>query len=263
MELLHSIWHDVRHSKMEMKVKRLQLKLADSSIVPILFTTIILFLLVLGLTDIPAWSQRPEEDNRIFLPIISNHISLEGATWKFQPIAAPHYFKYLTGRNIQVDAKGLIHIVYGDDHLYHAVYDGVSWKITTVDTTPYTGIDSSFVLDEKDQPHVSYYDSHTLDLKYAHYDKTNSTWQVEVVDRIDDVGQFSSIAIGKDGSLHISYLDMNKKNLTVLKKNLKYAKRVGNSWSISVVDSANGTGRSSSIAIDSQNNPHIIYFSFR
>ena len=65
------------------------------------------------------------------------------------------------------------------------------------------------------------------------------------------------MALDSNGYPHISYYNVPP-NEAFFKGDLKYAKWTGTAWSITTVDSA-GAGRCSSIALDSNDNPHISY----
>ena len=64
--------------------------------------------------------------------------------------------------------------------------------------------------------------------------------------------QTVSMAIDSNGYLHISYYDETNKNLM-------YATNEGGSWSTRTVDSRTDVGVQSSIAVDSNDNVHIVY----
>ena len=64
--------------------------------------------------------------------------------------------------------------------------------------------------------------------------------------------QTVSMAIDSNGFLHISYYDETTKNLM-------YATNEGGSWSTKTVDSRTDVGVASSIAVDSNDNVHIVY----
>lgn len=78
----------------------------------------------------------------------------------------------------------------------------------------------------------------------------SSDWTIEVVDSIGWVGLYNSIAVDANGIPHMSYMEY----IDYDNKNLKYAKWTGTGWSNETVDIGGGF---SSIALDSNNNPHI------
>ena len=126
------------------------------------------------------------------------------------------------------------------------------WNVETVDSAADVGQHSSMALDSNDNPHISYYDADSGDLKYAHWDGAN--WSSETVDSTgDDVGQYSSIALDNDNNPHISYYDADSGDL-------KYAYWTGAVWTRTTVDTTGDVGQYSSIALDSKDNPHISYY---
>ena len=85
----------------------------------------------------------------------------------------------------------------------------------------------------------------------------NKSWQIEVVDANGNVGGTNSIAVDSNDNVHISYYDYSNSDL-------KYAYNNGSSWNIQVVDNGQPDGYEigfpSSIAVDSNNTPHISYY---
>lgn len=123
----------------------------------------------------------------------------------------------------------------------------------TVDATGTTGFWTSLAIDPQGDPHISYYDLGSGDLRYAK--RIGGVWSFETVDAGGNVGSYTSIAIDAQGNPHISYHD--ETNL-----DLKYATKVGGAWTIQTVEGAGGIslGLYTSIAIDAQGLPHISYY---
>ncbi len=132
-----------------------------------------------------------------------------------------------------------------------AAADG-QWKIETVDNNlgGMTSLDNSIAVDNLGNPHISYYDSNTEDLKYA--SKTgDNPWQTETVDSAGNVGLDTSLDLDGSNNPHISYYDKTN-NL------VKYAYKIDNNpWQIENVDTA--LTYHTSLALDNHGNPHISY----
>jgi hypothetical protein len=91
---------------------------------------------------------------------------------------------------------------------------GTTWIIETVDSTGNTGLYCSLALDSNDNPHISYYDLTTEDLKYIR--SINGVWSTPVT--VDSIGvstilEGNSLALDSNDNPHISYLDYTNEDL--------------------------------------------------
>jgi len=173
-------------------------------------------------------------------------------------------FNSSDGGSIAVDSNNNPHISYCDENgdLKYASRNGSAWNLQTVDSTDKGGYYSSIAVDSKNNPHISYYDdSFGGYLKYAEWN--GSAWSISTVG--GNVVPLSSIAVDSNDRPHISYVNyhryMNGTNYDLL-----YAMWNGSVgihgapfWNIQTVDNSGVVGLYSSIAVDSNNNPHIIY----
>ena len=180
--------------------------------------------------------------------------ALIASNWRTTPVDAPKQFKNFYGRSIAVDSSGNPHIVYGEDHLYHAYHDGTAWQAETVDNSPGVGQYASIAIYSAggtDSIHVSYYDAVNKNLKYA--TRGIGSWSIEAFENNDSMGEYSCIAVDVSGGVHISYYDATNDDL-------KYATNTSGVWRHETVDSTGNVGQYSAIATDSTGKAHISYY---
>jgi len=159
-----------------------------------------------------------------------------------------------------------VHIAFGGEELYYALWDGYNWQEQEIESGG-VGAYCSLALDNDNKPCISYYDATNGNLKYARL--SGSKWvgmsdpnKPDTVDSVGDVGQYTSLAF--DTSVipwkpAISYYDATNGNL-------KYARWNGLKWvgmsdpnKPDTVDSAGDVGSYTSLAFDS-GNPAISYY---
>ncbi|MCX7716408.1 MAG: hypothetical protein N2Z73_03230, partial [Endomicrobia bacterium] len=154
---------------------------------------------------------------------------------------------------IDVDSNNYPHIAYVDStnsNVKYAKWTGSSWSTYTI----VVGNKSSMDVLNNSNIYISYYNNQTL--KCAKWD--GSSWSSEDV-LSNAIGYCTSIAVGSNNVPHIIYgcydymVDMDYV--------LKYAKKTESSWNVSTVDkNIQYNEKSISIALDSNNYPHIVYF---
>ena len=161
--------------------------------------------------------------------------------------------------SLDIDSSNNPHISYyhyTDGDLKYAFYNGDSWVKEIIDSEGDVGRYTSIAIDQSDNIHISYYDKTNGDLKYAF--KQNDQWIITKIDTNGNVGLFNCIALDQNNKPHISYVDYDNYFL-------KYAYWNENSWVVEKVDENAGLGEyfsdTTSIVIDSSNNPHISYCS--
>ena len=163
--------------------------------------------------------------------------------------------------SLALDHNNFPHISYHDysnADLKYAFWDGSIWNVYIVDSEGDLGRYSSIALDSNNFPHISYYDFENGCLKYAFWD--GSKWSFDIVhsNRKGKIGYYTSIDLDSNDQPHISYCDYDKRTLN-------YAHWTGSSWDKQVVDSSAQMcifeyfGDYTSIAIDSNDHPHISY----
>ncbi|HEY52036.1 MAG TPA: hypothetical protein G4N94_01090 [Caldilineae bacterium] len=172
--------------------------------------------------------------------------------WETEFVDRPHQFQNRSNRSLQVDENGMVHLAYGQNHLFYARSDGETWQYEIVDESDRVGEFAALALDADNRPHVSYFDGVNADLKYAV--ETDVGWSVETVDSEGEVGWHTTIAIDVEGHPHISYYD--RTNGWV-----KYAYQDAWGWHIDQVDQIDVDYyyQGTSLALDAQGNPYISY----
>ena len=191
-----------------------------------------------------------------------------GTSWNIEPVDTS--LVYTFSSSLAIDSEGNPRFsYYGAETgqgwlLKYASRDSTGWYIETVDDR---GIDrgymNSLALDSNDNPHIAYIawfwevDWDSLEVWYTW--KEGNEWQIEVVDKWDGIeplgwhweGQIS-LALDASDVPHISYRNEDR---------LYFGRRDPGTgeWVREMIDPTAGTGRYTSLAIDSQGYPHISY----
>ncbi len=194
----------------------------------------------------------------VAVTILSTVIPVQsaGATdyreWTRECVDCPKFIGGMRDHSLELDASENPVTAYGMDHLYYARYDGSGWITETVDESPATGGFASLALDTAFNPHISYQDGMTSDLKYAH--KTGSTWFLETLDTNASAGYFTSITVDAGSYPHIAY-----GNNQVGALGLYYVYADGSGWHYETATSGHAVF-DVSLKLDSDNRPHISYY---
>lgn len=151
------------------------------------------------------------------------------------------------------DSLGHFHLGYAEvttGEMRYAYWNGKSWKLEMVESREqshlqYVGLNSAITVDKQGNPHVTYLNSATLQIKYAV--RKNGHWDIEVVDRImglpgPSLLDRNSIVVDDEGRPYIGYYDAR---LGIL----KVAHKEGQNWVVETVD-GNQCGFNSSLQID-------------
>jgi hypothetical protein len=123
---------------------------------------------------------------------------------------------------------------------------GSRWSIEIVDNEGRPWGSNFLALDDRGNPHISYYDPTEKDLRYARWN--GAEWLIETVDSQGVVGPGSTLALDSSDSPHISYYDSTNGVI-------KYAHWNGIQWEIDTVD----IGNRGILALEDDGNPQIIY----
>lgn len=226
----------------------------------------------------------PPEGNRFSEPL----------DWTIELVEDGKLFSFMSDHSIATDFVGNPHFAYGQDHLYYAYFDGSAWQSEVVDNDNDVGKYASIALDSLDRPHISYYDSKNQNLKYAHW--VGNSWIITIIDTEGDVGIGGTIALDQADNPHISYYDNTNNQLKYAfwtgqnwdyqtvssggsrsslaidtvgiphiaygSGNIFYARPVNGVWEVENIQDPvfpDADYDSPSLALDSENHPHIVY----
>lgn len=220
--------------------------------------------------------------------------SFTSAGWKTSVVDSINAIEFCS---LKIDSNNNPHISYSyNDNsnisLKYSSHTSEGWVTSIIEPVGiyrYT----SLALDSNNNPSISYWDQTNKDLKYSSY--TSVGWSTSTIDSVGEVGQANSIAIDSNNNPHISYYDYTNSKLkysshtsvgwaisTVASGNgkssiainnnnepcisyyynfLKYSSHTSSGWYTSTVDNISFVGQDNSIAIDSNNKPHIAYTS--
>jgi PKD repeat protein len=168
--------------------------------------------------------------------------------WQTTIVERGKVFSYTS---LAIGYDGKVHLAYGGEELYYALWDGHTWQEQEVESGG-VGAYCFLALDSTGKPAISYYDATNGNLKYAHWNGTS--WDIQTVDSAGNVGRYTSLAFDSSGKPAISYHD-------VTNDNLKYARWNGTSWVKETVDSVGDVGTYTSLAFNtSTGNPAISYY---
>jgi hypothetical protein len=154
--------------------------------------------------------------------------------------------------HMTTDPQGNFHLVYanvGVGDMRYAYWDGKKWSLEMVEGRRqsgghYVGQSCAVTVDREGNPHVTYMNASTLQIKYA-VRKAGRWVKHQVVDQLtgstDDFDR-NSIVVDDTGRPWISYYDVGQGIL-------KLAHLEGDKWVIETVD-GNGSGFTSSMQID-------------
>ncbi|HEC80311.1 MAG TPA: hypothetical protein ENI43_03545, partial [Firmicutes bacterium] len=177
--------------------------------------------------------------------------------WHYYILDSGHYF----GGPIDTDSDDNPHILYPNSDskiMIYKYYDGDEWIEEYVDE--WYGR-CSMVLDDQDTPHISFREWTDEYMMYCYYCyKDGDEWVIELVDDEQYSGDFNDIVLDSNGYPHISY---THSYVYLEDSDLRYAYFDGSEWHKEVVDDEyDDQGDLTSIALDSNDYPHITYVKF-
>jgi hypothetical protein len=178
------------------------------------------------------------------------------STWHLWPLddVDAGYYVHHGYTSVALDREGKVHISYrGPGRILKYVSNRTgTWVPESVFSaeTP-VARESSIAIDSNGLPHISfsYSDGSAEDLKYARK-KADGTWEVTTVFTTLSGGMENGIALDTRGKAHISHWQWNGDDLL-------YSTNSGGDWTTATIDDA--YWQRTSIAVDSQDEPHIVY----
>ncbi|MFA4985942.1 MAG: CFI-box-CTERM domain-containing protein [Candidatus Brocadiia bacterium] len=132
-----------------------------------------------------------------------------------------------------------------------ATYDGSVWTIQTVETAGDVGVFCAIGVDPSGAPQIAYQmnnGGHSQGLRFAFL--LDGAWTIYTLDSTNTTGFGVALAVDEYGDPHVAYHDFT---------GLNYAYYNGLIWSTTKLEQGDLNG-STSIALDSSNNPAIVFW---
>jgi len=159
--------------------------------------------------------------------------------------------------SIALDVLDHPHIAYHDAHeaLRYAYNDGSTWDIQIVDSGSDVGEDASLELDSGGVPHIAYTDLTSKAIRYAQL--VGTEWQTETVTTMPGAYNITlDLALDSADHPRLCFYDDDPAGDT----RFKYAYHDGTVWQFETIDGdVFYNGQECSIALDSQDHPHLSY----
>jgi len=162
--------------------------------------------------------------------------------------------------SLTTDHDGWPHVSFSDNGgLNYAYKDEAGWHVETVDAAA-QGVNSSLSLSTDGIPTIAYCTDScssetTHDLWVA--SKQSESWVVETVDTESKVCGHVSLAVDSEGRLHVSYYNAEYGDSTSEK--LRYAHKDASGWHTETVPGSAQMHLYTSIALDSEDWPHLLH----
>lgn len=135
-----------------------------------------------------------------------------------------------------------------------SAFGATPFVVEVVDTTGSVGTHTSVAVDAQGNPHIAYMENANGDIKHAA--KSGGAWVIQVIHAGTGLEgyPFSGLSLKLDGSGNPRVAYTHRFNSA----SVNYAAKSAGTWTIEVVDA---NGFTPSLALDSQGNPHIAYYS--
>lgn len=173
---------------------------------------------------------------------------------------------YQFGTSIAIDPQGIPHITFytpDSKDLALASRTETGWTINIVDDDGNNGRFAALIIDEEGRFHISYIqqgDGTSVVVKYANRGSDDTDWDISEVGMLDSITygfvgarNITSLALDSNGNPWIAYSD---------ERDLKLSRWDGSAWESAgvIVAGTQPLGQLVSLKLDSQDQPHIVYF---
>jgi hypothetical protein len=222
--------------------------------------------LALDRYDVPHLIYNDETDS------IIRYATRSGGSWSIETVDT---LGTLTNNRyiLDLDSRGFPHAVYNAAavspefrELKYAFFDGVSWKISTIDTPGNDRVeDPSLALDDLDMPHIVYCHQiagNIMDQEILYTTWDDGGWTRERIDgsgwTVSNCGNLS-VRLDDTGRPHVSYFVGIYYPEERYRNYIRYATRNGLNWSVETLDLEADFSHDVGLAVDRWDGPHLIY----
>ncbi len=136
-----------------------------------------------------------------------------------------------------------------DDLRYACRSSGGAWEAEFVDAVGNLGAFTSLAFTANGVAYISYYDFENGNLKLAN--GWPGDWEINTLDTTGNTGMYTSTAIDSDGRVFVSYVNNTAGNVKLVSSP---------GWSPGVLAEVPPEGRYTSIAIDKNDRPGVVYY---